>query len=111
MSRALKHVMPVRVGFNWIILEAECTQLLHIGDTEARAHMNPGSVSPAAALNFRPGLRGKLRNGLVRLAPHRDLTIHFAQSSAWSCRRVRPDGNFHRPTLQFGKPFLRDTQL
>src|SRR5207248_2334737 len=94
-----------------IIVETKCAQPLHIGNTEAWTDMDPGFISPAAALNFRPRLRGKQRNGLIRLAAHCHVTIQFAQCSAWGYRWMRADRNFHCPTIEFGEPLSRNAQL
>src|SRR6184192_3122584 len=81
--------MPVE--FDWIVVEVERTERLHICDSQCGADVFAFVIAPAATDDLLPRLVGELRQGLIRFPAQREITFRLAQRSTRCCRRMRTD--------------------
>src|SRR5512142_1254967 len=68
-------------------------------------------VSPAAALDFAPGPRGKLHDDFVRFPAKDHVAVQLAESRSRRRGGMRTDRNLYCTSIQPGEPLPRNAQL
>ena len=106
-----EHVVPVAMELDRIVVKIERTECPHLRHAQFGTDMLARRIPPATSGDLLPWLGGKLRQGLVRLPSHGDVTACLAQSSGRSCRGMRANGDAVTADRQGSKPLLRNSEF
>ena len=100
-------MVAMGMELDWIVVEVERRQRLHIRDSQTRADVLALVVTPAAARNLVPRAQGQLGQSFVGLSAQCDFTARFAHGGAWSGGRVWANRYVCSALSQSREPLLR----